>query len=321
MKKNKICLIIPYFGKLPSYSNLFFESVKFNPDVDFLLLTDDTVNLNLQNLKVVNTTLEKVRDRAQTLFDFKIELTQAYKLCDFRPAYGLIFREYLEGYKFWGHCDLDMVFGNIKHFITDDMLDQYDKIYQFGHLSLYKNVDKVNNEFRENFGMNYRKVFSTKINMVFDEIGGIQQKFNHDGFKTYKSWDFFDIDPWHYHIKRVTSHVPAALLVDGFDYESECLYWENGHVYRIAQTSDGLRKDEFIYAHFQKRSFSTPIDVIKTDSFYLSNNGCIAKNSDLVSSDKIVLYNQSSKVKELCVSYSKFKYIWKRRFNKYLLKK
>ena len=39
--------------------------------------------------------------------------TRALKT-DLRPAYGVLFEEYLDGYDFWGHCDLDVLFGRIR---------------------------------------------------------------------------------------------------------------------------------------------------------------------------------------------------------------
>ena len=41
-----------------------------------------------------------------------------YKLCDYKPVYGLIFDEDLQDYDFWGHCDVDLIFGDIRKFIN-----------------------------------------------------------------------------------------------------------------------------------------------------------------------------------------------------------
>ena len=32
------------------------------------------------------------------------------------------------GYDFWGHCDMDLIWGDIRNFITEDVLSKYDKI-------------------------------------------------------------------------------------------------------------------------------------------------------------------------------------------------
>ena len=62
--------------------------------------------------------------------------------------YGEIFEDYLLGYDFWGMCDMDMIFGDLSRFITTDILEKHDKIYQLGHLTLYRNNKEVNGRFR-----------------------------------------------------------------------------------------------------------------------------------------------------------------------------
>lgn len=316
--KNTICLIIPYFGHLPSYANLFFRSLAYNQNIDVLLFTDSDCHVELPNLKIVRSTLSAVKRRAQRLLDFKISLDNPYKLCDYKPLYGLLFQKYLKGYTFWGHCDLDLVLGDTKQFLTDDILNQYDKIYQHGHFCLYRNVPEVNNAFELSYGMNYRKVLSTSVICVFDEIPGIQQKFDHEGFQTYKGWDFFDVNPWQYHMTRVTSFAPEIIQKEHFDYVHECFFWENGHVFREALAEGGkLRRDEFIYLHFQKRNFYTPDNIIRMNSFYLTNDGCVPK-AGTVSVQNLDRYNQFSQKREKEFRQQEKKFIWKRRINKYL---
>ena len=60
-------------------------------------------------------------------FDFDISLERPYKLCDFKPTYGYVFYDLIKDYKFWGHCDTDIIWGRIDNFITSDAMDKYDK--------------------------------------------------------------------------------------------------------------------------------------------------------------------------------------------------
>lgn len=71
---------------------------------------------------------EKLKELVQSHFDFQISLEAPYKLCDFKPAYGDIFKDYAEKYDFWGHCDFDMIFGNLRKFFNEDKLEKYDKV-------------------------------------------------------------------------------------------------------------------------------------------------------------------------------------------------
>lgn len=84
----------------------------------------------------------------QSKFDFPVSLERPYKICDFKPAFGLICSEYIQGYDFWGHCDFDMIFGDIRKYITDDLLNSYDKILPLGHLSIYRNNEENNSRFK-----------------------------------------------------------------------------------------------------------------------------------------------------------------------------
>ena len=56
MVKNKIILIIPYFGKLPNYARYFFQSVRYNSNIiDILLLTDQDISLLGDNIFIKKT--------------------------------------------------------------------------------------------------------------------------------------------------------------------------------------------------------------------------------------------------------------------------
>lgn len=319
---NKICLIIPYFGDIPQYSNLFFKSLSNNKNIDVLLFTDTDFELSLKNLRIVHITFQELVHKIQSLFDFKIVLNAPYKLCDYRPAYGLIFKDYLKDYDFWGYCDLDIVMGDFDKFLTPEILEKYDKIYQHGHLSLYKNTDDINREFMSSYGMDYKKVFTTSVNCVFDELLGIQQKFDHDNYKTYKSWDFFDVDPWKYHLTRVTSNVPQNILKKDFDFKHECFYWKNGHLCRIAADNMNLSNSEYIYFHFQKRKYIVPNNIQSCNDFlYLTNDECLEEPKIVNNVCDIDKYNKFSSSQQINFYLKKEIFIWRRRFNKYILKK
>ncbi len=131
MKESSICLVVLYFGKLPNYFNLWLTSCKYNKTINFLLFIDDETKYDYpDNVKVIYTTFENIKNQIQSKFDFNISLKKPYKLCDYKPAYGYIFNEYLEKYDFWGHCDLDVIFGNLRKFLSEEILMQNDKIYR-----------------------------------------------------------------------------------------------------------------------------------------------------------------------------------------------
>ena len=67
-----------------------------------------------------------MKQMIQEKFDYDISICEPHKLCDYKPAYGYIFEQYISEYKFWGHCDIDTIMGDLNEFITDDLLELYD---------------------------------------------------------------------------------------------------------------------------------------------------------------------------------------------------
>ena len=102
----KICIIGIYFGKFPSYFNLWLTSCAYNNSIDFLVITDQYIDNLPANVKVINMSFYDFRNLVQSKFDFKISLERPYKICDFKPAFGIICDNFLHGYDFWGHLIL-----------------------------------------------------------------------------------------------------------------------------------------------------------------------------------------------------------------------
>ena len=98
----KCCFIIPYFGKLPNYFPVFLKTCAFNKDYDWLIFSDDCSKYELPiNVKIINLEFVDLKEKIKNKFkDFEIDLSYPYKLCDYKPAYGYIFEEYLKIYLF-----------------------------------------------------------------------------------------------------------------------------------------------------------------------------------------------------------------------------
>lgn len=175
MKENfKIAILTCWYGEYPWYFPYFVHSVKFNSQNDFIIITDNTETIinKPNNLKIVNKTIDEIKLNASKKLGFKIEIGQPYKLCDFKPAYGLIFDELLKGYDFWGIGDIDVIYGNIRNFITDELLNTYDIIsarhdFLVGYFTLYRNCKKMNELFMQS--KDYKKVFASNEHFCFDE--------------------------------------------------------------------------------------------------------------------------------------------------------
>lgn len=169
-----IASITCWYGKYPWYLNYFIHSCSFNPTVDFYIITDNTEKIKNKpdNVKIIFMTLEELKTVATEKLGFRVNIDYAYKLCDFKPAYGYLFPEIIEKYDFWAQSDLDIIFGDIRLFLTEEMLGAYDFIsmrhdYTTGCFALYRNNEKMNTFFMKS--KDYRLVFSNSKHYCFDE--------------------------------------------------------------------------------------------------------------------------------------------------------
>jgi len=183
MKHSKsLALIVCYIGKFPWYFKYFVHSCKYNPTVDFYILTDDdTYGGPLpENVKLVYTSLEEISVIATEKLGLPVQITYAYKLNDFKPAYGLMFSNILANYDWWGYIDIDIILGDIRNFITDELLDNYELIcpkpdWIPGCFLLVKNNDKMNTLFRHS--KDHEKIFTSEKYYNLDETNFSQDYF------------------------------------------------------------------------------------------------------------------------------------------------
>ena len=205
----KIVFICPYFGSFPNYFNLTLKSIEYNKTIDWLIITDIKEKYDYpDNVKVINMSFTELRKKVQSCFDFKIYLGKPYKLCDYKCAYGLIFEEYIKNYDFWGHCDFDCIYGDLRKFLPENILEKNERIYCLGHMSLYKNNDKINNIFKNKLDeeTNYKNIFTKERSFSFDEMG-IIRIMDKEKIKIYNNFVFADIYPWEKPLRCVETFV------------------------------------------------------------------------------------------------------------------
>lgn len=231
--RNKIALLIPYYGEFPWYFHLFLETCSYNKDVDFKIFTDTIINFDIpKNVSVIRISFEELKVLIQEKLDMTISMERPYKLCDFRPAFGKIFEDYLLKYDFWGHCDIDVLFGRIRAFLTDELLNKYDTIsvrkeFTTGFFSLYRNTEHINMLFKES--ADYHYVFSSKKNFCFDECS-THHKLLISGKQIPQIT--FNIDAITFVIARNhhNGNLNAYFNMNAIEYNFESLIWYNGKI-------------------------------------------------------------------------------------------
>lgn len=233
-KLAKVCFVLPYFGQFPPWFPGFLLSCEHNPNIDWLILTDiePFPHTYPENVIFEQLTFQEIQDQLNRLIDVPINFAKPHKLCDVKPLYGALFEVRLKGYDYWGHCDMDLIWGDIEGFLNRIDFQQYDVISSrketiSGHFTIYKNDPRLSSYFQK--VPNYKKVFSTGLYEGFDEGYFAYHMYSHnekDGLKVY----------W-----------PEKFGVDWgeLDYRPMGWKWKDGKILDGAGT-------ERVYLHFMK---------------------------------------------------------------------
>jgi hypothetical protein len=164
--------------------SFYLESCRHNPSIDFLIFTDcGTPDAVCPNVTIIESTLEQFRARASEMLGEQIFFDNPYKVCDFKPAFGVLFEEYLREYDFWGNADIDIVYGNIRDFLTKELLNNNDVItarreYLAGHMTLYRNTPEINRLYEAS--ADYPSIFLEPQHFSFCECSKMWRHL-HDG--------------------------------------------------------------------------------------------------------------------------------------------
>ena len=146
-----IGLVVPWFGPLPAWFDLWLRSCAGNPSIDWLLFTDEPLTAHPLPPNVRHTAIDfaSLRELFCERLELEVCLTAPVQLCDFKIAYGWTFKKWLTGYGSWGHCDVDLIWGDLRRFFPSSLLRAYPKLQQTGHLSFYHNTDDITQLFRQ----------------------------------------------------------------------------------------------------------------------------------------------------------------------------
>ena len=272
---NHVVIICPYFGTInKAIHTLWLQGCAANPNIRFLLLTDDEDALHMpmpQNVEGVFMRWDDCVALAKSKFEFEVALNDPYKLCDLKPAYGYVFSDYLEGCAFWGHLDnSDTILGDLRKFITDDVLSAYDKVHSFGHLTLYRNTPEANMRFSipPTCGTTIQELFSRSEVIGFDEMNhpwSINTIYKENGFSLLERIPdlVVDLQPDSYHFRIAEDngiHIPRVLE------------WDHGRLYEITvQREANIAKREVGYVHFQKRKMVSEVPAGEQHFYMIPN--------------------------------------------------
>jgi hypothetical protein len=234
---HRIAMLIPYFGEWPAWMNFFVESCRWNPGIDWVLFNQGTPPENRPpNVRYVQISFEDYREQLSDTLDVKVGAEVPYKLCDLRPALGYVHADVLRGYDFIGFGDLDVIYGDIRSFYDEKLLNRYDLISSHadrisGHLCLMRNREDVVTAFKRARG--WKDAFRRADNVTFDERA---------------FYNLFAAP------KRSLLRTPAPASIRCFFHEAYSTpaatahmrwFWENGRL-----TNEYYPHHPFMYLHF-----------------------------------------------------------------------
>lgn len=257
----KIAIICPYFGTLPEVFKLWLKGIEGIDGVRFLLITDQVINHPSKNLTLIKMSFSNCKKLIKSKLNLEHDFSP-YKLCDFKPAFGLIFSELIENYNYWGYCDLDLCFGDLDSVLEKKLYkSEYFRLFDLGHLSVFKKTPGVINLFKNKLGSftPFNIIKNSQTIWVFDEnyddnFGGYNRIFKNEyGSKFYNKRDLiFDVRP----------SFLGFFDVNDSDFNNSFFYKKKGKLYAVSINNNSLVRKELCYAHFQKREvkFHTTTD-------------------------------------------------------------
>ena len=149
----RIAIVVTFFGPAPFWLPAFLLSCRQNPDVTWLIYTDTPVDVPLPaNVVFKPLSLHALGNRASQVLGTKISISRHRMICDLKPVYGLMFADDLEPFDFWAYSDLDIVWGDIRKFVTNAVLAENDIVSSrgkklSGHFTLVRNTVQTNHLF------------------------------------------------------------------------------------------------------------------------------------------------------------------------------
>lgn len=265
-----IVLIIPYFGKWPIWMELYLDSIKRNETIDFYFITDcDVLMLNgIENISYEQITFEEYIKRFKELLGEDIKIPDAYKICDLRPFFGLVHKEIIKKYDFFGWTDVDLLFGNIRSVYTGEVLNKYKvlsthKTRLSGHFALLRNIEKHRIIGYKIY--NWRQALQNSEFVGIDEHGitnALQMTFFDklaEKFRVSKNNVVLNVirifkTNKHYFVEQYTTPFTSIPWIDGSLNSNQPNEWfyDQGTI-----TNSRDEGKEFIYIHFMNFKSST----------------------------------------------------------------
>ena len=276
---NKIKIISIYYGSLPEWFRLWLTSCAKNPSYDFLLITDQNYENDIaENVEIKNISWGELKERFENALGIKISLDKPYKICDFRPIFGLAFADEVMGYDFWGHCDLDMIWGNLSDFVSENDFAQYDRIGLYGAFTIYRNNEKMNQLYKmKGASFSWKSVFTRAESFIFDEMPGMNCICLQNMINWKTDIKIADIDTY---LSRYSSDLHIC---------HETFTWEDGVAKHYYLTDGKVISENVAYIHFSGKKPELSAQNLKRVVF--NHNNIVELNNSITTPNELSMYS------------------------------
>jgi hypothetical protein len=233
-----LVIISFYFGRWPPWMNFFVESCKWNPGVRWLIYTDCGEPENRAgNIEYVHISFDGYKAMARERLGIAFDPVHPYKICDLRPAFGVLFEREIAGYLFFGYGDIDVIFGDISVFYGERQFAELDVVSTHperlsGHFAVLRNTPDIRRMFESISG--YRQLLERPDQMSVDESDFSQLVLHSPTLRTL-------------FVERHSTVLSARGWHDGTMNYPQRWFWQHG---KLTNEQDGDR--EFLYLHFMR---------------------------------------------------------------------
>lgn len=172
--------LLDIFGKSYDWTDKYIENcnAQAKDGWDWIIITDQQDIVGKGNVMVVNMTQDELQDKINNKLGLQVNLQgkrakDGRAIGEFHPAFGVIFSDLIQGHDFWGYTNIDVVYGRLSKFCSDEFLGELDIFgndpeQMNGIFSLLRNTEEANNIFRGVEGWQWK--FNSNGYYAFDEI-------------------------------------------------------------------------------------------------------------------------------------------------------
>lgn len=284
MSKKSIVLLVPYFGSWPNWFAFFLESCRRNSDINWLFYTDCPVPEDTPpNVRFNQLSFADYKQHVSNKLGIVFDPQSPYKLCDLKPAFGYIHEEDIQGYDVWGFSDIDLVYGDLRSYFTEDKLSRYSLISTHkrrvsGHFCLMHNNQKMRTVFMRI--KNWQQRLASQEHYALDEGAFSRIFIRHKNLPKPLFELLGKLNPWRRNseFSEAFTTPNAGLAWEDGSYDfPERWYWIGGIV------SNDLRPDKsYPYFHFFEWKL-----LWKGKSFNLDCGGCSSSTQWVISESGI----------------------------------